>query len=84
MPPSEPREPAIIAVVEQCELRAEFARRLAVMYGTEVPAYTTLLDVSHEANRDVLSARGANAERLGTSGEIETPTPATATEGQLQ
>jgi hypothetical protein len=81
---TENREPAIMAIVEQWELRAEFARRLSVMYGKKVPAYTTLLHVSHEVNRDVLSARGANAARLGVRGEIEIPTTATATEGHLQ
>ncbi|MFI2754545.1 2-oxoadipate dioxygenase/decarboxylase family protein [Cellulomonas sp. P22] len=53
-------------LVEPWELRAAFARSLSDMYGTEVPAYTTLLDVAHEVNRDVLAARGADAERLGS------------------
>lgn len=46
-------------------LRAAFAQRLSDMYGAEVPAYTTLLEVSHAVNADVLAARGADAERLG-------------------
>jgi uncharacterized glyoxalase superfamily metalloenzyme YdcJ len=55
-----------MAFTEQWQLRAEFARRLSVLYGTEVPAYTTLVDVSQEINRGVLTARGADAERLGS------------------
>lgn len=47
-------------------LRAAFAQRLSDMYGAEVPAYTTLLEVSHAVNADVLAARGADAERLGS------------------
>ncbi|GAA1738500.1 VOC family protein [Isoptericola hypogeus] len=48
------------------QLRAAFARSLSDMYGHEVPAYTTLLEVSHEVNADVVRARGADAERLGS------------------
>lgn len=48
------------------QLRAEFSRRLSIMYGTEVPAYTTLVEVSEEVNRDFLSHRGEDAERLGS------------------
>ncbi|MCP3818755.1 VOC family protein [Streptomyces sp. A3M-1-3] len=47
------------------QLRAAFARRLSDMYGTEVPAYTTLLEVAGEVNDDVLK-RGGDAERLGS------------------
>lgn len=52
--------------VEPWQLRAAFARRLSDMYGAEVPAYTTLLEVSHEVNAEVVAARGAAAERLGS------------------
>ena len=48
------------------ELRARFATRLSALYGTEVPAYTTLVDTSHEVNARVLERRGAQAERLGS------------------
>ena len=48
------------------DLRAEFALRLANLYGTEVPAYNTLVDVSREVNEDYLAAHGADAERLGS------------------
>ena len=55
---------------EQWRLRAAFAARLSDMYGREVPAYTTLLDVSREVNEEVLRARGADAERLGSIGRV--------------
>lgn len=48
------------------QLRAAFARRLSDLYGREVPAYTTLLEVAHEVNAEVVAARGAQAERLGS------------------
>ncbi|MFD6178932.1 MULTISPECIES: 2-oxoadipate dioxygenase/decarboxylase [unclassified Isoptericola] len=51
---------------EPWQLRAAFARSLSDMYGREVPAYTTLLEVSHDVNADVAAARGADAERLGS------------------
>ena len=40
------------------DLRAEFALRLADLYGTEVPAYNTLVDVSREVNEDFVAAHG--------------------------
>jgi uncharacterized glyoxalase superfamily metalloenzyme YdcJ len=48
------------------DLRAEFALRLASLYGSEVPAYNTLVDVSREVNSDFIAAHGAEAERLGS------------------
>jgi uncharacterized glyoxalase superfamily metalloenzyme YdcJ len=54
------------AIVSLAELRAEFAVRLATLYGTEVPAYNTLVDVSREVNEDFRRAHGAEAERLGS------------------
>ena len=48
------------------QLRAEFARRLSTMYGTEVPAYNTLVDVSTEVNQAYLLEHGTDAERLGS------------------
>lgn len=48
-------------------LRAEFAAALSRMYGAEVPAYATLVDVSAEVNRDYAAAAAtADAERLGS------------------
>ena len=46
-------------------LRAQFARRLSRMYGEEVPAYRTLVEVSAEVNSAVQAADPA-AERLGS------------------
>ncbi|MEV1294850.1 VOC family protein [Pseudonocardia sp. NPDC049635] len=57
-------------VMEQWQLRAAFAQRLSAMYGREVPAYATLVDVSQEVNEDVLRRSGANAERLGSIGRV--------------
>ncbi|MEV7394372.1 VOC family protein [Streptomyces sp. NPDC091215] len=56
--------------ISQWQLRAAFAVRLSEMYGQEVPAYTTLVDVSREVNEDVLRAQGADAERLGSIGRV--------------
>ena len=53
-------------MIDQTELRAEFALRLAGLYGAEVPLYDTLVAVSREVNADHLAARGARAERLGS------------------
>jgi uncharacterized glyoxalase superfamily metalloenzyme YdcJ len=55
-----------MTAVGTTELRARFARRLSELYGQEVPAYTTLVDVSHEVNRRVLDREGSAAERLGS------------------
>ncbi|MFD7664323.1 2-oxoadipate dioxygenase/decarboxylase family protein [Streptomyces sp. NPDC059788] len=43
-------------------LRAAFARRLSGMYGTEVPAYTTLLEVTGEVN-DEAARHGPEGRR---------------------
>jgi uncharacterized glyoxalase superfamily metalloenzyme YdcJ len=47
--------------VQNSELRAKFAAELSRMYGAEVPAYTTLVDVSTDVNRDC-----AQHDRLGS------------------
>ncbi|MFF0903489.1 UNVERIFIED_CONTAM: DUF1338 family protein [Kocuria sp. CPCC 205316] len=52
------------------QLRAQFARRLSRMYGAEVPAYNTLVDVSTAVNEDFLARHGADAERLGSIGRV--------------
>ncbi|MGW0204118.1 VOC family protein, partial [Nonomuraea sp. NPDC003201] len=57
-------------MVDATALRAAFARRLSAMYGTEVPAYNTLVDVAQEVNREVLARMGAGAERLGSIGRV--------------
>ena len=55
-----------MAFQELWQLRAAFAIELSEMYGKEVPAYNTLVDVSTEVNRDYMERIGAAAERLGT------------------
>lgn len=47
------------------QLRAAFAAGLSRMYGAEVPAYATLVDVSAQVNRDHVAAT-PGAERLGS------------------
>lgn len=47
-------------------LRAAFARHLSAMYGTEVPAYNTLVDTSTAVNTDFVANNPDRAERLGT------------------
>ena len=51
--------------VETWQLRAKFAAALSRLYGAEVPAYTTLVEVSGEVNRDCATAR-PDSERLGS------------------
>ncbi len=52
--------------VSSTELRTRFAARLSNLYGDEVPAYRTLVDVSQEVNQRVIAREGAAAERLGS------------------
>lgn len=59
-----------MSTVKQWELRARFAVALSEMYGEEVPAYTTLVDVSNEVNQRYLDRLGSEAERLGTIDRI--------------
>lgn len=58
------------ASVGTTELRARFARALSELYGTEVPAYTTLVQACEQINAEVLERLGAEAERLGTIGRV--------------
>lgn len=51
---------------ELWQLRAAFALSLSEMYGKEVPAYTTLVDVSTKVNQEYMAKVGTDAERLGT------------------
>ena len=48
------------------QLRARFAKSLSALYGSEVPAYNTLVEVSEAVNADVLARLGEDAERLGS------------------
>lgn len=52
--------------VTPTQLRAQFALRLSALYGREVPAYTTLLDVTASINADTMRTSGADAERFGS------------------
>jgi uncharacterized glyoxalase superfamily metalloenzyme YdcJ len=52
--------------VSSTALRARFAARLSALYGSEVPAYTTLVTVSQEVNQRVMSRGGPDAARLGS------------------
>ncbi|WP_413471292.1 2-oxoadipate dioxygenase/decarboxylase family protein [Streptomyces noursei] len=54
-----------MALTPTWRLRAAFARRLSAMYGTEVPAYTTLLEVTGQIN-DEVAGRDPDAGRLGS------------------
>ncbi len=73
--------------VEIWQLRARFAAALSAIYGTEVPAYTTLVEVSEAVNRDY-AAGHPHAERLGSiervtaerHGAIRVGTPAELTD----
>ena len=56
--------------IEQWQLRAAFAHSLSDTYGREVPAYTTLVEVSQQVNADVLARSGADAERLGSIARV--------------
>jgi uncharacterized glyoxalase superfamily metalloenzyme YdcJ len=54
------------STVSSTELRVRFAARLSALYGSEVPAYTTLVEVSQEVNERVMSRLGPDAARLGS------------------
>lgn len=47
------------------DLRAAFSRSLSRMYGSEVPAYTTLVEVATEVNADAMARDPDAAQRLG-------------------
>jgi uncharacterized glyoxalase superfamily metalloenzyme YdcJ len=57
-------------MVNSTELRARFAARLSTLYGTEVPAYRTLVEVCQEVNRRVVAREGADVERLGSINRV--------------
>jgi uncharacterized glyoxalase superfamily metalloenzyme YdcJ len=52
--------------LETYELRAAFAARIATMYGREVPAYDTLVDIAGQVNAGVVARSGSAAQRLGS------------------
>jgi len=51
------------------QLRKLFAAGLSAMYGSEVPTYTTLVEVSTQINHDY-ATRHAGAERLGSLSRV--------------
>lgn len=55
---------------DRTQIRSEFAARLSRLYGSEVPAYLTLVEVSQQVNRRVLSRDGVDAERLGSISRV--------------
>ncbi|MDJ0348857.1 VOC family protein [Cryobacterium sp. PH29-G1] len=55
-----------MSFVTQTELRGRLARTLSDLYGTEVPAYTTLLDVAQEVNLDFQAAHPELAQTFGS------------------
>lgn len=55
--------------VQTWQLRAQFAAALSAMYGAEVPAYNTLVQVSAEVNRDHVATR-PSGERLGSLARV--------------
>jgi uncharacterized glyoxalase superfamily metalloenzyme YdcJ len=57
------------ADVETWQLRAQFAAALSAMYGAEVPAYTTLLQVSSEVNHNCAASR-PDADQLGSLARV--------------
>lgn len=59
-----------MSLTTSTELRARFARGLSALYGEEVPAYRTLVEVSQEVNAAVLAEHGAAAERFGDIGRV--------------
>lgn len=61
---------AATVTVGPTALRARFATTLSRLYGTEVPAYTTLVQVSWEVNERARHRLGAAADRLGTLDRI--------------
>ena len=59
-----------MSFIDQTELRRRLSRTLSDLYGSEVPAYTTLLDVSQEVNLDYQRQHPASAEALGSIARV--------------
>lgn len=55
--------------IETWRLRARFAQALSAMYGAEVPAYNTLVQVSSDVNHDYLAAHPGE-DRLGSLARV--------------
>ena len=52
--------------IASTELRTRFAAALSDLYGREVPAYKTLVEVSREVNERYLDSAGVDGERFGS------------------
>lgn len=52
-------------MINTTQLRAQFAARLSALYGSEVPAYRALVEVSEQVNHDVMRRDGSEAEQFG-------------------
>ncbi|WP_027960692.1 2-oxoadipate dioxygenase/decarboxylase HglS [Halomonas halodenitrificans] len=52
------------------EIRHRFAAAMSAMYQSEVPQYTTLLELVEQVNRETLEANPALAERLTEADEL--------------
>lgn len=52
------------------QMRAAFAAQMAAVYGREVPAYTTLVEVASQVNALVAALGGESAERLGSISRV--------------
>ena len=59
-----------MTLVTTAGLRTRFAQSLSDLYGSEVPAYTQLVEVSQAVNADVMARCGEDAERLGAIGRV--------------
>ncbi|MBJ8347351.1 VOC family protein [Antrihabitans sp. YC2-6] len=57
-------------MAETWELRARFSRSLSRMYAAEVPAYSTLVEVTNLVNQDFARAHPEQAERLGSTARV--------------
>ncbi|MDH6677767.1 putative glyoxalase superfamily metalloenzyme YdcJ [Rhodococcus sp. LBL1] len=57
-------------MAEIYELRSRFAAALSRMYGREVPAYTTLVNVTEQVNADFLAANPDTEQRLGSIARV--------------
>lgn len=55
-----------MTLIPHWQLRARFAQELSDLYGREVPAYTTLVEVAQEVNRDFQAKHPLTAGRLGS------------------
>jgi uncharacterized glyoxalase superfamily metalloenzyme YdcJ len=66
VPPHVEAEGSDLWPVSPTHLRSDLARNLSELYGSEVPAYTTLVEACEHVNAEVLARRGEDAERLGS------------------